>query len=207
MKSIQLLDQNGFHKECDVLLRSLDEMIIDMAYLELDPKNSYERHYLYTYWEKYNLIKEKCDDDNIDITTINQYNEIKQKHDEYERRRYQGKLSRWSGKSFFDEAQELDDKTTNNNIMPFTMLFKRIYRLNCLFSHNSGIILDQIYKFLDVDIEPDYLYFHNLNYVVILTAFLILVIFPQLFVEEAPFLKEFDSFIGAFKMLQDLSKD
>lgn len=51
--------------------------------------------------------------------------------------------------SYYDEDQEIDNNTTNN-IIPFTMLFKRIYRINCLFFHNSGIVLEHVYKFLDV---------------------------------------------------------
>ncbi len=205
VKSIRLLDLNSFHQECDVLIRSLDELVIDIAYFELDAENNYERHDLYNYFELYTLINERCNDDNIDISSIDITGEIKQKHDEY-LKKYNGKLSRWSGKSFYDEAQELDEKV-ENHIMPFTMLFKKIYRMNCLFSHNSGIILKNVYKFLDITIEKNHMYFHNINNVIILTSLLIYVCLPDLFQEEPSFVKEFDDFIGGLNILKSLCEN
>lgn len=204
LKSIKLLDLNGFHHECDILIRTLDEMIIDLAYLELD-SNNYIRYDLYVNYQLYDLINEKCEIDDIDINEYPEIDIIKNKRDQYEKK-YIGKQSRWSGISYYKQAQIVDENK-NNGPIPLLDMFRRIYRLNCLNSHNSGIILNKVYKSLNIYQEIDYMYLHNINYIVLLTSLLKEICLPDIFAKDTNIFKEFDTFLGGLKLISEINSN
>jgi len=205
VKSIKLLDLNGFHHECDILIRSLDEMIIDLGYLELNPDDNYIRYDLFVNYQLYDLIKEKCEFENTDINSYQDIADIKSKHDQYEKQ-YNGKRSRWSGISYYNQAEEIDNIGLKGT-MKFTDMFRLIYRLNCLNSHNSGIVLDKVYKNLEINEKIDYMYLHNINYIVLLTSLLKDVCLPQVFTKTTTIFKQFDNFLGFLNLLKKLSSE
>lgn len=199
IKSVRLLDLNGFHHECDIMIRSLDEMIIDLAYLELNPSINYERYDLFVHYQEYDLIKERSDIEHFDINTYPDIKTIKEKHDNYEKK-YSGKRSRWSGVSYYEQAQKVDE-SGKTSALSLTDMFINIYRLNCLNSHNSGIVLDKIYKYVAVSQDINYMYLHNINYVVLLTVLLKDICLPHIFNEETKIFKEFDTFLGGLDLI------
>lgn len=203
VESIKELDLKGLHQECDILIRTLNEMLIDIGYLELDKNKNYKIFDLFTSYQMYELIIERCNDDNIDINSLNVDPKIINDHDVY-KNNFLKKKDRWSGISYFNEAEELDE-VLDNPIIPFVTMFKKIYRINCLNSHNSGIILNSYYKYLDIEPVRDGMYLHNINNIVILTGLLTIVCLKDIFKEQPTMLYEFDTFMGGLNLVNEVS--
>lgn len=202
IESIKILDLKGYQKECDILIRALAEMLIDIAYLELDPTFNYEKYDLYAEGLIYKILKEQYDYDKKDIMTLNGIDKYKNKYDEYVNR-YGNFKDRWSGLDYKSEALQID-KNSNNLVMSFELLYMKIYKMNLLYSHNSPLVLNNIYSKLDLKANPDYFYFHNINYIVILTAMLHFIL-PDIFKDDPMFAYEFDTFLGCLKLFDKIN--
>lgn len=202
VKSIVLLDLKGYHKECDILVRTLDEMLIDITYLELNPIDNYERYDLYANGLVYKILKEQCDYDKKDISSVSGIDEYKIKYDEYEKQ-YGEFKDRWSGLDYKSQALKID-KNYINPIMSFEKLYMKLYKMNLLYSHNSPYILNKDYSKLDIKANINYLYFHNINYIVILTGMLHFIL-PDIFKDEPEFAYEFDNFLAGLKILKRIN--
>lgn len=202
VKSIKMLDLKGYQKECDILIRTLDEMLIDIAYLELNPTDNYDRYDLYANGLAYKLLKEQYDYDKQDISTLDGIDEYKNKYDEYVNRF--GKFTdRWSGLDYKSQALKID-QNSSNPVMSFEQVYMKIYKMNLLYSHNSPYILNKDYSILNIDAEIDYLYFHNINYIVILTGIMHFIL-PDIFKDEPKFAFEFDNFLAGLKLMEEIN--
>ena len=204
VKSIVILDLKGYQKECDIFVRTLDEMIIDITYLELNPIDNYERYDLYANGLIYKTFKDQFDFDQKDISTIEGLEKYKNKYDEYINK-YNRFTDRWSGLDYKSQAKKIDEKYTSP-VMSYQKLYMKIYKKNLLYSHNSPLILNEDYSKLDINPNVDYLYFHNINYVVILTGMMHFVL-PDIFVNEPKFAFEFDNFMAVLNLIEELNKD
>lgn len=204
VKSIAILDLKGYQKECDILVRTLDEMIIDITYLELNPTDNYERYDLYANGLVYKIMKEQFDFDKKDISTLEGIDEYKNKYDEYINK-YSRFTDRWSGLNYKSQALKIDENY-NSPVMSYEQLYMKLYKMNLLYSHNSPLILNNDYSKLDINPNTDYLYFHNINYVVILTGMMHFVL-PDIFVNEPKFAFEFDNFIAGLNLINQINND
>lgn len=204
VKSIAILDLKGYQKECDILVRTLDEMIIDITYLESNPTDNYERYDLYANGLVYKIMKEQFDFDKKDISTLEGIDEYKNKYDEYINK-YSRFTDRWSGLDYKSQALKIDENY-NSPVMSYEQLYMKLYKMNLLYSHNSPLILNNDYSKLDINPNTDYLYFYNINYVVILTAMMHFVL-PDIFVNEPKFAFEFDNFIAGLNLINQINND
>lgn len=204
IKIIAMLDLKGYQKECDILVRTLDEMIIDITYLEINPNDNYERYDLYANGLAYKILKEQFDYDKKDISIVDGIDDYKNKYDEYINK-YGKFTDRWSGLDYKSQALKID-KNYNGPVMPYEQLYMKLYKMNLLYSHNSPYILNNDYSKMDINPNTDYLYFHNINYVVILTGILHYVL-PDIFVSEPKFAFEFDNFIAGLTLFEQINKN
>lgn len=194
VKSIKLLEENKLFQEGDILVRSLCEMIMDIAYLEINPVDNYERYRLHSDYQNYKYITKMCEIINIDINTINGISNILQNSNVFENN-YTGNKSRWNGLTILQECKEIDKTITTNNIMSFENLYEVIYRHNCFYTHNAGIIINNIYVNLDIEVNENEIYFHNINNLIIISALLARFCLPDLFGSTNIF-EEFDIYLG-----------
>lgn len=202
IESIKILDLKVYQKECDILIRTLDEMVIDIAYLELNPILNYEKYDLYAEGLIYKILKEQYDYDKKDIMTLDGIDKYKNKYDEYINK-YGNFKDRWSGLDYRSQALQID-KNSSNPIMSFELLYMKIYKMNLLYSHNSPLVLNSDYSKLELKAKTDYFYFHNINYIVILTAMLHFIL-PDIFKDDPKFAYEFDAFLGGLELFNKIN--
>ena len=103
------MDILGYFKECDILIRSLYEIVVKLAYLELNPKEHYERLKLYSYYEEKKFIEQLSKEFNADINSVSGIDEINIMTEKYKNKKYSGNNTYWNGMNIKDTAQKVDE--------------------------------------------------------------------------------------------------
>lgn len=88
--------------------------------------------------------------------------------------------------------------------MSFELLYMKIYKMNLLYSHNSPLVLNSDYSKLELKVKTDCFYFHNINYIVILTAMLHFIL-SDIFRDDPKFAYEFDTFLGGLELFNKIN--
>lgn len=143
LKSIKKLDKLGYFEECDILIRSLYEIMVEVAYLELNPEENYERLELYSYYEDKKLMEQLSKEFNINVDNIFNVDKINHMADIYESKDYKGSKSYCNGLNIKDTAKVVDDCWKGKyKAVSLVQLYFNIYKIDCLFCHNSVKILE-----------------------------------------------------------------
>ena len=204
VKAIRILDLLGYFEECDILIRSLYEIVVEIAYLELDINKNYERLELYSYHENKKFIEQLSKEFKADINTILDYEKINLMADEYKNKKYDGSRNYWNGMSIRDTAKIVDKEWHDGkDFVSLEKLYFVIYKIDCLFSHNSVKILETNYinmieKGLEYKISPfpNENYIHSCNAVYLISYNLVNKCLPEIFSVKTDIFYDFDSFIA-----------
>ena len=80
LKSIYLLNMNGFNESCDILIRTLYEIVVIIMYCNINPNKNYKRYIEYSIVKRKKLLD--CLDESL-YCKINDIDNLVKKYREY----------------------------------------------------------------------------------------------------------------------------